>query len=884
MPIDPAQRTVLVAAEPGTAATLTGAFTDTLVHSCAPTGPAVTEALAGTGRPTAVLLAADPATPAGRQAAVTAARALPPGGALVLVAAGGPDRQLADALDELLAVAPAGVRVHAVHAADGAGPAAARLAAYLTGPDAAALDGRTLTLGAPAPRPAAHSATAPAAPAAPPPPAVQPTAVGDAEAAPGAPAHGELPDGDAVVVVGMGLAVPGASTPEEFWRLLTEGEPVFGEPGERIDLDSIWSPDPSAPDKTYARVSGFMTGFTPHPRLKAEMDSGAFTSREHTAVWLRHSLLGATEQVTIRPGDRQLFAVGLTPDGSQHLEQTLVAEGTRRLLEDAGLPVPGTLAARYPMAADTPDAVLPYRIARAAVPDLPAEAEIVVVDTACSSSLYTIDLGVRALRSGEADVALCGGAFALTAQNLVLFSKLRGLSRSGRVRSLDQGADGVLFSDGAAVLALKTHRRAVADGDPVLGFVAGFGGSSDGRGKAIYAPNPAGQQIALRRAWDAAGARPGDVDWVVAHATGTPTGDRTELGALNAAAPDRTWTMTSNKSLVGHAGWAAGAVSAVHALLALGRGTIPGQRQFTALPEGAAAVHVPTADRPWPARADRARTVGVSAMGFGGTNGHLLLTDRPPAPTGRPAAPAADADPVVVVAAGTHLPGDPGPEQLADWLAGGPAAWPATFGDAYPAPSPLEARLAPSAIAAMDRSQLMALRCADRIAGDWTKDRQLADRSGVFVGHSGPTRNAHGHALRYHLDDLEQHVTGPAGLPAGALAEPVRRLTPSANEDAYPGLMPNVIAARVVQRLDLHGPNMTIDAGRDSALSALVTAVRYLRDGELDLAVVMGVSAPAEGLPARDPRPAADAAVGFVLTRRSTAEQHGLTVLGELAL
>ena len=98
------------------------------------------------------------------------------------------------------------------------------------------------------------------------------------------------------------------------------------------------------------------------------------------------------------------------------------------------------------------------------------------------------------------------------------------------------------------------------------------------------------------------------------------------------AGPDKTWTMTSNKSLVGHSGWAAGAVSAIHALLAMRHEVIPGQRKFNELPDGVGtSVHVPTSDVPWPSRPERPRTVGVSAMGFGGTNGHLVLTDRLPA-------------------------------------------------------------------------------------------------------------------------------------------------------------------------------------------------------------------------------------------------------------
>ncbi len=707
-----------------------------------------------------------------------------------------------------------------------------------------------------------------------------------------APAPAACSADDAIVVVGMGLAVPGASTPEEFWKLLTEGEPVFVEPGDRLDVDAIWSSDPAAQDKTYSRVSGFMTGFTPHPKLQEEIASGAFDSEEYTALWLRHSLLAATENVTVRPGDRQLFAVGLTPDGSQHLEQSLITSSARTILSEAGHEVPAALDAHYPLGSQPVDDVLPYRIARAAAHDLPGAAEIVVVDTACSSSLYTIDLGVRALRAGETDVALCGGAFALSAQNLVLFSKLRGLSRSGRVRSLDRDADGVLFSDSAAVVALKTYARAVADQDTIHGYVVGFGGSSDGRGKAIYAPNAAGQVLALERAWSAADVSPRDVDWVVAHSTGTPAGDRTEVSALVRGAgadktdeTDKIWTMTSNKSLVGHCGWAAGAVSAIHALLALRHEVIPAQRQFTELPKDAAeSVRVPTSDLPWPGAPGLRRTVGVSAMGFGGTNGHLLLSDQPSSAPAAGDSVGDPVDPIVVVACGAHLPGDPDDARLKRWLEGAAPDWPVSFGDNYPLPSPVEARLAPSAIAAMDRSQLMALRCADLLAGDWARDADLGARTGVLVGHTGPTRSARAHALRYSLGELTEKVTGPAGIPAEVLADTVRATTRPINEDVYPGLMPNIIAARVVQRLDLHGPNMTLDAGRDSATSALATAVRYLRDGELDLAVVMGVNATTEQVCGHRGAPAAEAAVGFVLTRLSIARERGMKILGELAL
>ena len=139
-----------------------------------------------------------------------------------------------------------------------------------------------------------------------------------------------LPPG-AIAIVGMGIAVPHASSPDELWALLCSDAPVFDEPGDRLPLATLWSADPAAPDRTYSRVAGFLRDLRPHPKLVEEEASGRFTSPELTARWLRHCVLQATERVRLAPGDRQLFAIGLTPDGSHHLEHSLV----RAAAEDA---------------------------------------------------------------------------------------------------------------------------------------------------------------------------------------------------------------------------------------------------------------------------------------------------------------------------------------------------------------------------------------------------------------------------------------------------------------------------------------------------------------------------------------------------------------------
>lgn len=264
----------------------------------------------------------------------------------------------------------------------------------------------------------------------------------------------------------------------------------------------------------------------------------------------------------------------------------------------------------------------------------------------------------------------------------VTFAKLRGLSPTGDVRAFDRGADGTLFADGAGMVALKRLDRVIEDDDPVFGVLLGFGGSADGRGTAIYAPNPDGQRQCLDRAWQAAGLTADDIDWVVAHGTGTTVGDAVELRTLAAAAEKGSLSCGSNKSLLSHSAWSSGAVSVIELLMALRQETIPAQRRFTE-PEDAAetgkVVQVPVADVPWPWDDRRPRVGGVSAFGFGGTNAHLLIGDRAPAQPDRPAeAEAEETDPVVLLAWTAHLPGDPSLEELTRFLRGGGVPGPRT--------------------------------------------------------------------------------------------------------------------------------------------------------------------------------------------------------------
>ncbi len=708
-----------------------------------------------------------------------------------------------------------------------------------------------------------------------------------------------------VAVVGMGLVLAGAHSPEGYWKVLMDGPSLFAPvPPDRWKLETFYSADPATEDKGYCLHSAFVT----EPVLANDLPPG---EHDFTVHWLRRSLADALPGVRRRPEDRHAFIVGYTADGSQFLEESLVVTSTlgrlERLLERRGADAAerrrvlgraeAALQARYTHGRSSPARFLPHRVGRDAMRGLlPEDTRVLMVDTACSSSVYSVDIGVKGLLMGDHDVAVCGGAMSLAPMNGVLFSKFRGLSPTGEARPLDRKCDGVLFADGAGIVVLKRLERAREDGDHILAVVSAFGASSDGKGKAIYAPSATGQNLALRRAMAHPAYRVEELDWVIAHATGTPAGDKTEFTSLRQSLPaERPIFLSSNKSIIGHTGWAAGVASLIEAILALQHDTIPPQHRFTAPPADFRAEEtslvIPRTAQPWPRRARGARRVAISSFGFGGTNAHMLISDAPPPEAPPTAAPErALSARLAIVAWSAHLPGIESREKVQAWLSGSGAAPEDSFGELYPLPPFERVRMTPRTARTIDRCQLMVLECAHALKaalGDLWEARRQA--TGVFLGHMGKTEQALRYGDRTYLDDVQQALVGEPAL-SGLIEElraDVKRRAPASNEDSFPGLMPNVIPARVANFFDLQGPTMALDTGLSSALGALEVATRYLRSREVDVALVGGINGSSgpeatrilhelTGTSAQRP---AEGAVLFALMREEDARSAGLPVL-----
>ncbi len=257
------------------------------------------------------------------------------------------------------------------------------------------------------------------------------------------------------------------------------------------------------------------------------------------------------------------------------------------------------------------------------------------IDTACSSSLVAIHEGVKALRSGEADVVVAGGVNALvTPMVTVGFDEVGGvLAPDGRIKSFSSDADGYARSEGGGMVVLKRVADARRDGDEILAVIAGSAINHDGRSNGMLAPNPDAQEAVLRKAYKDAGVDPKTVDYIEAHGTGTILGDPIEADALGRVvgrgrAADKPALLGAVKSNVGHLESAAGAASVAKVALSLMHDKLPpsinyaGPNPYIDFDKEHLKVNAELSD--WPRYSGHA-VAGVSGFGFGGANAHLVM-------------------------------------------------------------------------------------------------------------------------------------------------------------------------------------------------------------------------------------------------------------------
>ncbi|WP_192348194.1 beta-ketoacyl synthase [Algoriphagus sp. Y33] len=244
------------------------------------------------------------------------------------------------------------------------------------------------------------------------------------------------------------------------------------------------------------------------------------------------------------------------------------------------------------------------------------------VSAACASGSHAIGMGYQLIKAGMQEMIIVGGAQEV---NPLAFGSFDGLgvfstredNPKASCRPFDKDRDGLVASGGAATLIIESYESAIARGATVLAELVGYGFSSNG--EHISNPNIDGQVRSIRMALKAAGLNAEEIDYVNAHATSTPVGDRFEGMALKEVFGSQT-PISSTKSMTGHECWMAGASEIVYCLLMMHNNFIAPNINFENPDEVSSELNIIAHSK----KAELSHIVSNS-FGFGGTNSTLII-------------------------------------------------------------------------------------------------------------------------------------------------------------------------------------------------------------------------------------------------------------------
>ncbi|WP_231757439.1 beta-ketoacyl-ACP synthase II [Microbulbifer elongatus] len=405
-----------------------------------------------------------------------------------------------------------------------------------------------------------------------------------------------------VVITGMGIVSPLGNTLEDTWSALLAGTSGVV-PIESFDASAFstrfaatvkdFNPEPHIPQKEARKMDVFLQ-YGLSAGIQAVEDSGLEVTDENA------SRVGA--------------CIGSGMGGIAAIENNamLIAEKGPRRVSPFFVPgaiinmVSGNLSIKYGMKG----------------PNLSTT-------TACTTGTHAIGLGLRTIQYGDADVMVCGGAEMVTTPvGLGGFCAARALSTrnddpQAASRPWDQDRDGFVLGEGAGVLVLEEYEHAKARGAKIYAELSGFGMSGDAHHMTSPPEDGAGAALSMANALKDAGMDPSAIQYINAHGTSTPLGDKAEIAAVRSVFKDAldTLAVSSTKSMTGHLLGAAGAIEAIFAVQSLLDQVAPPTINLDKVDETCVGVNLV----PNKAQEMKIDAVLSNSFGFGGTNGSLIF-------------------------------------------------------------------------------------------------------------------------------------------------------------------------------------------------------------------------------------------------------------------
>jgi malonyl CoA-acyl carrier protein transacylase len=453
-----------------------------------------------------------------------------------------------------------------------------------------------------------------------------------------------------IAIVGASCVMPGSVDKTGFWQDVLAGTDLITDvPESHWLLEDYYDPDPTVPDKTYAKRGAFLpkVAFDPlafgvPPTIVPATDTTQLLALVVAQRVLEDACNGDLVNV-----DRERVSVIMGVTSAQELLGSMVSRLQhpiwRKALREMGMPedevneaVQRMSDSYVPWQESTFPGVLGNVVAGRIANRLDLHGTNCVTDAACASSFSAVSMGVNELLLGQSDMVLVGGADTMNDIFMFMcFSKTPALSKTGDCRPFSDQGDGTMLGEGLAMVALKRLSDAERDGDTIYGLLKGVGTSSDGRAKSVYAPVPEGQARAVARAYEQADYGPETVELVEAHGTGTVAGDAAEFEGIASVfrqkSDDQWCAIGSVKSQIGHTKAAAGAAGLFKIVMALHHKVLPPtikvERPNPKLDIDNSPFYINLTQRPWIRGSDHPRRASVSSFGFGGSNFHLTCEE-----------------------------------------------------------------------------------------------------------------------------------------------------------------------------------------------------------------------------------------------------------------